>query len=126
MAREIALYIEANAEPQGVSATEQVSALIRRLLPGGECNVDRVAQLMGVDRRTVHRRLAAEGVSFTQLLDAIAARRRDVRQLINSDRPLGEVAIAGRLLQPLDLLALVPRRRSVCSRASTGAARISS
>ena len=59
--REIARYIEANAQPQGVSATEQVSALIRRLLPGGECNVDRVAQLMGVDRRTVHRRLAAEG-----------------------------------------------------------------
>ena len=92
MAREIALYIEANAEPQGVSATEQVSALIRRLLPGGECNVDRVAQLMGVDRRTVHRRLAAEGVSFTHLLDAIR-REISVRQLINSDRQLGEVAI---------------------------------
>jgi AraC-like DNA-binding protein len=92
MAREIALYIEANAQPQGVTATEQVSALIRRLLPGGECNVDRVAQLMGVDRRTVHRRLAAEGVSFTHLLDAIR-REISVRQLINTDRQLGEVAV---------------------------------
>ncbi|HEY2596654.1 MAG TPA: AraC family transcriptional regulator [Chloroflexota bacterium] len=92
MAREIALYIEANAQPQGVSATEQVSALIRRLLPGGDCNVDRVAQLMGVDRRTVHRRLAAEGGSFTHLLDAIR-REVAVRQLVNTDRQLGEVAL---------------------------------
>lgn len=91
MAREIALYIEANAQPLGVSATEQVSAMIRRLLPGGDCNVDRVAQLMGVDRRTVHRRLAAEGASFTQLLDAIR-REVAVRQLIHTDRSLGEVS----------------------------------
>jgi AraC-like DNA-binding protein len=92
MAREIALYIEANAEPQGVSATEQVNAFIRRLLPGGECNVDRVAELMSVDRRTVHRRLAAEGASFTHLLDAIR-REVAVRQLVNTDRQLGEVAV---------------------------------
>jgi AraC-like DNA-binding protein len=91
MAREIALYIEANAQPLGVSATEQVSAIIRRLLPGGDCNVDQVAQLMGVDRRTVHRRLAAEGGSFTQLLDAIR-REVAVRQLIHTDRSLGEVS----------------------------------
>lgn len=92
MAREIALYIEANAEPQAVSATEQVSAMIRRLLPSGDCNVDRVAQLMGVDRRTVHRRLAAEGASFTQLMDGIR-REVAVRQLMQTGRPLGEVAM---------------------------------
>jgi AraC-like DNA-binding protein len=91
MAREIALYIEANAQPQAVSSTEQVSAMIRRLLPSGECNVDRVAQLMGVDRRTVHRRLAAEGGSFTQLMDGIR-REVAVRQLVQTGRPLGEVA----------------------------------
>jgi AraC-like DNA-binding protein len=92
MAREIALYIEANAQPQSVSATEQVSGMIRRLLPSGECNVDRVAQLMGVDRRTVHRRLAAEGASFTQLMDGIR-REVAVRQLLQTGRPLGEVAV---------------------------------
>jgi AraC-like DNA-binding protein len=92
MAREIARYIEANAQPQGVNATEQVSALIRRLLPSGDCNVDRVAQLMGVDRRTIHRRLAAEGASFTQLMDSIR-REAAVRQLMQTDRQLGEVAV---------------------------------
>jgi AraC-like DNA-binding protein len=90
MAREIARYIEASAAPQGARASETVTALILRLLPDGECNVDRVAQHLGVDRRTVHRRLAAEGKSFTQLLEAA---RRDVAtwQLSHGDQPLTEV-----------------------------------
>jgi AraC-like DNA-binding protein len=90
MAREIARYIEASAAPQGASASETVSALILRLLPDGECNVDRVAQHLGVDRRTVHRRLANEGKSFTQLLESA---RRDVAtwHLSHGDQPLSEV-----------------------------------
>ena len=90
MAKEIARYIEASAAPQGARASETVAALILRLLPDGECNVDRVAQHLGVDRRTVHRRLAAEGKSFTQLLEAA---RRDVAtwQLSHGDQPLTEV-----------------------------------
>jgi AraC-like DNA-binding protein len=91
MALEIARFIEANAQPVSASATESVTAHIRRLLPVGDCNVDRVAQLMGVDRRTVHRRLSAEGASFTELVDTI---RREIviRQLIHTDRSLSEVA----------------------------------
>jgi AraC-like DNA-binding protein len=90
MAKEIARYIEASAAPQVASASETVVALIHRLLPDGDCNVDRVAQHLGVDRRTVHRRLAAEGKSFTQLLESA---RRDVAtwQLSHSDQPLSEV-----------------------------------
>jgi AraC-like DNA-binding protein len=92
MAQEIARVIEASGTlGAGVSVSETVSALILRLLPDGDCGVDRVAQHLGVDRRTVHRRLAAEGKSFTQLLDAA---RRDVaaRQLTQGDQPLTEVA----------------------------------
>jgi AraC-like DNA-binding protein len=90
MAREIARYIEATASPKGASVSETVGALIQRLLPDGDCNVDRVAQHLGVDRRTVHRRLAAEGRSFTQLLENA---RRDVAtwQLSHGDQPLTEV-----------------------------------
>jgi AraC-like DNA-binding protein len=90
MAREIARYIEASGAPHGALASETVSALILRLLPDGECNIDRVAQHLGVDRRTVHRRLAAEGKSFTQLLEIA---RRDVAtwQLSHGDQPLTEV-----------------------------------
>jgi AraC-like DNA-binding protein len=90
MAREIARYIVATATPESVSFSDTVSALILRLLPEGECSVDRVAQHLGVDRRTIHRRLALEGKSFTQLLETA---RRDVAtwQLSHGDQPLSEV-----------------------------------
>jgi len=88
---EIVRVIVAGGAPTGDTVGETVSALIRRLLPEGNCSVDRVAQHMGIDRRTVHRRLAAEGKSFTQLLDET---RREVasRQLSQGELPLREVA----------------------------------
>jgi AraC-like DNA-binding protein len=90
VAREIARYIEANSAPMSASASDAVSALILRLMPDGDCSVERVAQHLGVDRRTVHRRLAAEGRSFTQLLENA---RREVAtwQLSHNDQPLSEV-----------------------------------
>jgi len=90
MAREIARFIEASGAPMSASTADAVGALILRLLPEGDCSVDRVAQHLGVDRRTVHRRLAAEGKSFTQLLENV---RREVAtwQLSHGDQPLSEV-----------------------------------
>jgi AraC-like DNA-binding protein len=90
MAREIARYIETNTTPHAATAVDSVAALILRLLPEGICGVDEVAQRLGVDRRTIHRRLAAEGASFTQLLEA-ARREVAVEQLKNGAAPLGEV-----------------------------------
>jgi len=92
IAQEIARVIEASgALGPSISVSETVSALILRLMPDGDCGVDRIAQHLGVDRRTVHRRLAAEGKSFTQLLEAA---RREVasRQLTQGYQPLTEVA----------------------------------
>lgn len=37
------------------------------LLPSGQCSIDQVAQQLGVDRRTVHRRLEREGTTFTEV-----------------------------------------------------------
>ena len=48
---------------------EQVKELISILLPLGRCNADAVAQHLGCDRRTVNRRLGAQGLSFMQLVD---------------------------------------------------------
>lgn len=69
---------------------ERVSALILRLMPEGQCSVEGVAGKLGVDRRTVHRRLAAEGESFGQLLEAA---RRDVAiwHLGHTDERLGQL-----------------------------------
>jgi len=48
--------------------TEQVTRLVRTQLAGGRCGVDDVAACLGVDRRTVHRRLAREGTTFSRVL----------------------------------------------------------
>ena len=61
------------------------------LLPRGLCRIEVVAQHLGVDRRTVHRRLLGEGTSFSALLEA---ERRAIasRYVDGTDRPLTEVA----------------------------------
>lgn len=65
--------------------------LIGALLPGGRCTADQVAQLLGMDRRTLHRHLLAEGESFSSLLRAIRAEFA-TRQIRDSDRSLAEMA----------------------------------
>src|SRR4029077_20427985 len=37
----------------------------------GRCSVDKVAQHLGVDRRTVHRHLAQNGETFSSLVDEV-------------------------------------------------------
>ena len=41
------------------------------LLPRGHCRADTVAQHLGIDRRTLARHLAAEGTSFSALVDGV-------------------------------------------------------
>src|SRR5262249_19080142 len=57
----------------------------------GNCTVDRVAEHLACTRRTIHRRLAAYGTSFSAILDA---QRADlVLQLIEDpSRPLAAIA----------------------------------
>ncbi|MFW0793099.1 AraC family transcriptional regulator [Gordonia sp. CPCC 205515] len=73
------------------TAEFRVRQLIEMLLPTGRCSVDQVARSLGVDRRTVHRRLTAEGLTFSEVLDAT---RMDLaRHLVNNPRyPLIEVS----------------------------------
>jgi AraC-like DNA-binding protein len=94
LARELARYIERGVSHAGRSTTERVSELIVRLLPTGHCTIDELAGHLGVDRRTIHRRLAGEGKSFTQLVEEV---RRQVvtTQLRSDDTSLGD--LAGRL-----------------------------
>ncbi|CAN7761680.1 AraC family transcriptional regulator [Variovorax sp. LjRoot290] len=84
-------YLEAALRDRGESARETCRELILALLPGGACTAQEVARLLRVDRRTLHRRLDAEGLTFSNLLDLV---RSDLvrRHLRDSDLPLGEVA----------------------------------
>ena len=84
-------YLDAALKNRGESTREACRELILALLSGGGCTAQEVARHLRVDRRTLHRRLDAEGLTFSGLLDQV---RCDLatRHLRDSDLPLGEVA----------------------------------
>jgi AraC-like DNA-binding protein len=70
---------------------DRVRQLIVLLLPRGLCRVEVVAQHLGMDRRTVHRKLQDEGTSFSALLET--ERRALARRYVEgTERPLTEIA----------------------------------
>src|SRR5262249_9410879 len=77
------------------TARSEVSETVRELmwvmLKSGSCSADRVAKHLGVDRRTINRRLASEGQSYSSILDAV---RRDMvtSSVEQGQRPLNEIA----------------------------------
>lgn len=80
---------------QGLDAPSDMASRVRQfvvlLLPRGHCRVEIVAQHLGIDRRTIARRLAAEGTTFSALVDEL---RRDLFERSRKDgaRTLGEVS----------------------------------
>lgn len=67
--RQLERLVESVSQRRGTARGAQVAEAIRRMLPTGRCSAPAVADLFGIDRRTLHRWLAAEGESFSQLLD---------------------------------------------------------
>lgn len=49
----------------------QVSLLMRDLLPKGACSLKNIAQLMGLKERSLQRRLTKESTNFQQILDQV-------------------------------------------------------
>jgi AraC-like DNA-binding protein len=91
IARQVAAYLDRLGEGRGVDLADKVGDLIVALLPEGACSVERVAQHLGMDRRTLHRRLSAEGTTFSRILDATRVEMA-ASLLTGSDRPLQNVA----------------------------------
>ncbi|MEU8527334.1 AraC family transcriptional regulator [Streptomyces sp. NPDC048629] len=84
-------YFEAIAVPRDTTVADQVRELIEVLLPSGRCSIEQVARSLGVDRRTVHRHLAASGETFSSLLNA--TRTHLAEQFVaNPRRSLTEIA----------------------------------
>lgn len=71
MARYARQLLEATAGAARMSAVDSVRHILVVLLPSGQCSIDQVAQQLGVDRRTVHRRLLREGTTFTEVVNTI-------------------------------------------------------
>ncbi|MGA4960537.1 AraC family transcriptional regulator [Streptomyces lavendulocolor] len=84
-------YVDSLASLADPSSPEKVGRIIEVLLPTGRCSADQVARSMGVDRRTIHRRLATSGHTFSTLLNQT---RLDLARqfMAHSQRPLAEVA----------------------------------
>lgn len=70
---------------------ERIRRLLRAMLASGRCTAPLAAERLGMSRRTMERRLAAEGTTFHALLDEV---RSEVArgQLVGSGRSNAEIA----------------------------------
>jgi AraC-like DNA-binding protein len=83
--------LEASPALQMPKIGTQVRELVVLLLGTGTCTVERVAQHLGVDRRTLHRRLARDGETFSSVVETVRRELAD-RYLKERSRPLAEVS----------------------------------
>jgi len=91
MARYAQQLIDASVISQQATMFEDVRRIVLLLLPSGRCSIEQVADHLGVVCRTVQRRLAEEGQSFSSIVNDIRTELA-ARHVVESDRPLTEVA----------------------------------
>jgi AraC-like DNA-binding protein len=84
-------FLDSMAPSAEVTMAARVRDLIEVLLPTGHCSIVQVARNLGVDRRTVQRRLAGSGQTFSALLNAVRAELAE-RLVPNPRRSLTEIA----------------------------------
>jgi AraC-like DNA-binding protein len=91
MARYARQLVDARLGADAPSMTVQVRELVVMLVGTGRCTIELAAQHLGIDRRTIHRRLASEGQTFSVIVDAV---RRELasRYMKNRNRTLAEVS----------------------------------
>ncbi|SEA84746.1 AraC family transcriptional regulator [Paraburkholderia sartisoli] len=91
MARYAQRLLDASVTSQQATMLEDVRRTILLLLPSGRCGIEQVSGHLGVVCRTVQRRLAEEGQSFSSIMNDIR-KELATRHVMESDRPLTEVA----------------------------------
>jgi AraC-like DNA-binding protein len=91
MARFAERYVRSLPHADARSLTQDVQKAIYLLLPVGEATIGRVADSLGLNERTLQRRLADEDADFTGLLNDIR-RGLTVRYVANRALPLARVA----------------------------------
>ncbi|MDG3010174.1 AraC family transcriptional regulator [Rhodococcus sp. D2-41] len=55
--------------PKDATTADRVREVIELLLPTGRCSIEQVARSLGVDRRTIHRRLTDSAESYSSILN---------------------------------------------------------
>jgi AraC-like DNA-binding protein len=91
MARYAQRLLDATQTAGQPTLTAEVRQLVLMQLSSGRCTIDRAAHLLGVDRRTIHRRLAREGESFSGIVEAVR-RELAVRYMADGTRSMAEVS----------------------------------
>jgi AraC-like DNA-binding protein len=77
--------------PFGRVVPSDIENAISSLLPHGAAHVDEVARRLGMSRRTLARRLAAEGLTFSQVLNRLRADLAQ-RHIRDSDLSISQIA----------------------------------
>jgi len=75
----------------GNVCVHRAAQIIAIALPRGQVNAQATARCLGVDRRTLHRRLARAGVNYSKLVENIR-KNLAAQYIVGSDRPLLDVA----------------------------------
>jgi AraC-like DNA-binding protein len=84
-------FLDQALSTAGESSAYNARQIITALLPSGRCTADQVAKHLGMDRRTLHRHLIAEGTTFSLLLRTVRSEFAS-RHILDSDRSLAELA----------------------------------
>jgi AraC-like DNA-binding protein len=84
-------FLDARLAQSDASVPDKVRQLVFELLPIGECVADRVAQQLGMHRKTLHRHLAEYGQTYSTIVEGV---RSDLvtRYVESGERPLTDVA----------------------------------
>lgn len=91
LAQFVGQYLDTRLAELETGVVDKVTQQVFALLPSGSCSVEQVANLLDVDRRTMHRHLQKSGKSFSMIVDQVR-RELVVRHLGRKELPLSEVA----------------------------------
>ena len=91
MARYAQQLLDVAMASQGPSILDDVRRTVLLLLPSGRCSIEQVAAHLGVVCRTIQRRLAEQGMSFSSLVNELRVELA-TRHVMECERPLTEVA----------------------------------
>jgi len=91
LARYARQHLEALLSRPNALMSDKVRELVWLQLASSRCTVEHVAGQLGIDRRTLHRRLVAERLTFSGIVEAV---RTEIvtRTLASRERSLGAIA----------------------------------
>lgn len=84
-------FLTSLGTPRDATLLDRVRELIELLLPAGRCSAAQVASNLGMDRRTLHRRLESQGETFSSVLDSTRAQMAE-RLLLTGRYSMSDVS----------------------------------